>query len=384
MKVVDISRPDVQSTISEVDKKDSKDGKDSKLRMRMRMRNRDHDAGELENQSNLLRDSDREISGDLANLRLLMAVEDLLDNASSDLVASALAEAASLDQLRTAPRNLPTSFKQSTDVGKRNYSSRESGSSTKTFSAVVRGTSAGHQERQPLFEENNAPVKDDSIKSKLLDESSDAEGPKESITTTKDRELEASEINVLNIAGSNVDVSEEYKIPDSATDVFIEEVKDASSSEESSEQKQEETLGETVVNAEPSVSTEIEHADKTAKDGGGTDSIEKSSEGRHDIDTEAKDNRSNVTSEAEVEDKDGYVTELFDTRSDESSESDKNRQNERGRELLPCEGDLLFNKGTEVIFVLFSYIIGRMLSKPHIFQRSEWIVFPKREKHGTT
>lgn len=132
VKVVDISHPDVQTAMSQAEKKDGKDNRESRtstFRSRTgRLREslgpaarRLHkqnltDAGEVENQTNISRDmnnSAREISADLANLRLLMAVEDLLDNASSDLVASALAEAASLDQLRAATNSIQRSFLQS-------------------------------------------------------------------------------------------------------------------------------------------------------------------------------------------------------------------------------------------------------------------------------
>ena len=138
VKVVDISDPEVQAAISEADKsvQDSKSSADSRQAYDSALKSvvdslgkRDSkpstgdsvvDTLKPEGHSPMTRSrsesdegSGRGLSADLANLRLLMAVEDLLDNASSDLVASALAEAASLDQLRAAARNLRSSFLQS-------------------------------------------------------------------------------------------------------------------------------------------------------------------------------------------------------------------------------------------------------------------------------
>eukprot|EP00794_Sanderia_malayensis_P020162 gene20162-22137_t len=127
IQVVDISDPDVQTAISQAEKKDvnstvstkpidsttccttSTSSEDSHANLQ-----KDNDAtAEVADASSnkVTNDStNRDNSVDLANFRLLMAVEDLLDNASSDLVASALAEARNLDQLRASTRSLQTPF----------------------------------------------------------------------------------------------------------------------------------------------------------------------------------------------------------------------------------------------------------------------------------
>lgn len=390
VKVVDISRPDVQSTISEVEKKDSKDGKNSKPPKLMakdcrgirenvgrRIRNKDQDAGELENQSNLLRDSGREISGDLANLRLLMAVEDLLDNASSDLVASALAEAASLDQLRAASRNLQSSFCQGNFVEKKSTSSQGSRETSSQPNSLNATGSGDQQERQPLCEADQLkpvlqamddPGKCDVIESTLPAESSDSKDAKEESFLPTEAKRERSECNIYVDVSSSASVEFIGGSKSSETAPNLVEEGTEISGYEETEQKDRRTESETtlVVSSnssvsmsegfacEPSDPAAAPDADVAITEGVGKESPAIDSQGKQDANVEVKEEIASVSSQTDTEDKTGYVTEFFDARSDEFSESDKNRQNERGRELLPSDGDLLFSKSPEVILTFFA------------------------------
>ena len=135
MKVVDISDPDVQAAMFEVEKKEkNKNNKarsqstlDNALRQvvmsfgKQKSKSTDNANKSSENPPQNVSDnqsvdvcSNSRI--DLANLQFLMAVEDLLDSPSSDLVASALAEAASMqvDQLRLATRSFRSTLLAST------------------------------------------------------------------------------------------------------------------------------------------------------------------------------------------------------------------------------------------------------------------------------
>lgn len=135
MKVVDISDPDVQAAMFEVEKKEkNKNNKarsqstlDNALRQvvmsfgKQKSKPTDNANKPSENPPQNVGDnqsadvcSNSRI--DLANLQFLMAVEDLLDSPSSDLVASALAEAASMhvDQLRLATRSFRSTLLAST------------------------------------------------------------------------------------------------------------------------------------------------------------------------------------------------------------------------------------------------------------------------------
>ena len=135
MKVVDISDPDVQAAMFEVEKKEkNKNNKarsqstlDNALRQvvmsfgKQKSKSSDNTNKPSENppqnvDDNQSADVCSNSRIDLANLQFLMAVEDLLDSPSSDLVASALAEAASMhvDQLRLATRSFRSTLLAST------------------------------------------------------------------------------------------------------------------------------------------------------------------------------------------------------------------------------------------------------------------------------
>ena len=147
VKVVDISDPDVQAAMLEADERGKNENNkslhqttlDSALRqvvMSFGKRNRSSETdatksteggNKTDKISRLNSESSTEDSNetavdpqtgsriDLANLQFLMAVEDLLDSSSSDLVASALAEAASMhvDQLRLATRSFRSTLLES-------------------------------------------------------------------------------------------------------------------------------------------------------------------------------------------------------------------------------------------------------------------------------
>ena len=382
VKVVDISNPDVRAAISEAEKKEGIEPREAKpsnfrpraCRVGRRLKSNAQEAGELENQSNLLRDSGREISADLANLRLLMAVEDLLDNASSDLVASALAEAASLDQLRAASRNLQTSFRQSAAAEKKSSStqgSRESSSPPISLSATDTESSVFvHQERQPLCEtgdlhfcvssNKDTGQNDDVTGSKLDEETFDK---KDTDNSPKETKLERSELNIYVDSSSSAhrDNVSGMKSSDTSLNEHDGKDDDASNDNENAEKKEIDKGFETESagvdldskgnESHPAMNNEgptekVEDASKENKE-----SEEQDPKYKHVQDIEDKTDGTDSTSHADVEDKNGFVTHFFDARSDEFSESDKNRQNEMGRELLPGEGDLLFNKNTEVIYI---------------------------------
>ena len=199
--------------MSQAEKKESKDNKESRtstFRSRTgRLREslgpaarRLHkqnltDAGEVENQTNISRDmntSAREISADLANLRLLMAVEDLLDNASSDLVASALAEAASLDQLRAATNSIQRSFLQSNRDRQSGSSqgSRESSSPPSMLEAIDVQTMLRSVNRRQ-FNESSVPPPVPPVPSAVSEEDPKSEETKEGAC---DNEHKASTVEV--------------------------------------------------------------------------------------------------------------------------------------------------------------------------------------------
>ena len=394
VKVVDISSPDVRATMSDADKKDSKESKDSKTsafkvrgcrgfrdNIGRRLRNNASDVGELENQSNLLRDSGREISADLANLRLLMAVEDLLDNASSDLVASALAEAASLDQLRAASRNLQTSFRQSTSTEKKSSpasDSQESSSPPAVLTAAETETKVNvHHETQTVStadrnsslsqSEKTLHVDDDS-ESKLENKSKNNELTSGMSSLSRGAKVMRSELSVYVDSKSSVHMVDSTETKDAEKSSFDDSKNDDTSRMNEEAANKEEKSGHGVDACEKNVesaATEAEDLvdkstrspvdkefDETSGESGETE-VEYSEE------REPKEKKvaSNDSSQAGTEDKGGFFTEFFDTRSDEISESDKNRQNEIGRGLLSSEGDLLFNKNTEVRFGVYLIIL---------------------------
>lgn len=130
VKVVDISDPDVQGSMLEVEKRGKNENNkkvqsalDNTLKQVVLSFGKRSSTNETNNSSNKNMDShdhneedkpsDPRI--DLANLQFLMAVEDLLDSSSSDLVANALAEANSLrvDQLRLATQSFRNTLQAS-------------------------------------------------------------------------------------------------------------------------------------------------------------------------------------------------------------------------------------------------------------------------------
>ena len=144
VKVVDISDPQVQASIQEIERRGKNDTNrslrqttlDNALRQVVRsfgkkdsiepvsstpQKDAEQPSNRLDSESSEDPGDEGAIEGrsgsriDLANLQFLMAVEDLLDSSSSDLVASALAEAASMhvDQLRSATRSFRTSLLES-------------------------------------------------------------------------------------------------------------------------------------------------------------------------------------------------------------------------------------------------------------------------------
>ena len=378
--VVDISNPDVRAAMdSREDNKDSKDSKPSTFGLRScrgireniarRMRHNARDPSELENQSNLLRDPGLEISADLANLRLLMAVEDLLDNASSDLVANALAEAASLDQLRAASRNLQTSFRQSASAERKSNTaqgSRES-SSPPLGAAETQAKVNVHHEWQPETDqkssssslENTSQIGDQTVE-KLDKESLGGEHPSITSSLSRDSKVVRSEVSVYvdSKSSSNFDGITEAK----HSDLHDKEASDSSTVCEDSTKDKGKRVSEADTCNENLESVDTETADSVEKLVQPTSDREPQDTSKREDETEvgdreeewkilmehAKSQSSSDSSQADTEDKSGFVTEFFDAKSDELTESDKNRQNERGRELLPSEGDLLFSKNTEV------------------------------------
>ena len=359
VKVVDISHPDVQSTISQVERKELKESKDSRpatFRVRSCRVNRDGmgpggrrinkqnaaDVGELENQSNLLRDSKtstREIA-DLANLRLLMAVEDLLDNASSDLVASALAEAASLDHLRAASRTLQSSFLQNTRKSGSSQGSHESSSPPSMVDYVDKQNVVTlGQGGDTTFRPSSEPIKDDSKSSNKSEscagrwQSSDS---KEGTEAKKER----SEFNIFIDNTTEADGEADKASAEIITGIEV----------EMTDETNERTTEEDVPQAKEDVTTDIAVAELVTN-------ANRFVEIRSMKEDSEVDRRSGgevqvlVDIQSSTEDKDDQVTDVFDTRSDEFSESDKNRQNERGRELPSGEGDFLFSKNSGVNFL---------------------------------
>lgn len=122
VKVVDISDPSVKEVMLEADRLDknnsnkplsapSSSGLDDTLKqVVMSFGKKDSNKDKSSNTDNKNDTNEDDKDGgriDMANLQFLMAVEDLLDTSSSDLVANALAEAASLrvDQLRMATQS---------------------------------------------------------------------------------------------------------------------------------------------------------------------------------------------------------------------------------------------------------------------------------------
>ena len=407
MKVVDISNPDVRATMSEAEKKDNKESKDSKpsaFRVRRaikdnftrRMRNNAQEAGELENQSNLLRDSGREISADLANLRLLMAVEDLLDNASSDLVASALAEAANLDQRRAASRNVQATFLQNAAAEKKSNSaqgSRGSSSPPTSLSAVETETKVNvHQERRPLSESGpKSPLLSLSERTSR-NEKTDSSLEKDSISDEpvidngglyKETKVMRSEVchYVDGKSKAHVEVISGTKHSDKCSD--DRKCDDISNMKEEDIKKEDEGRSEAGSASDANLKSSITESGDPGENSMHSSSNRESGEagkGREEAEEEDSEKREpkvkdvlkdegtagvdNASSQAATEEDNGcFVSEFFDARSDEFSESDKNRQNERGRALLSSDRDLLFNKTTEVkyiflYFTMFSHVLS--------------------------
>jgi len=377
--VVDISNPDVRAAMdSREDSKDSKDSKSSTFGLRSsrgirenivrRMRHNARDPSELENQSNLLRDPGRELSADLANLRLLMAVEDLLDNASSDLVASALAEAASLDQLRAASRNLQTSFRQSASAEKKSNTaqgSRESSSPPLGVAETEAKVNVHHEWQSETDQKSSSSSSEstsqigDKTGEKLEKELLAGEHPSSTISLSRDSKVVRSEVSVYvdSKSSSNFDGITEAQ----HSDLHDKETSDLSTVSEETQKDKEKRVPETETCNENLESVDAQTGD-SAEELVHLTSDRESEDTSKRVETEvggsdeewkvlmehAKSQSSNDSSQADTEDKSGFVTEFFDAKSDELTESDKNRQNERGRGLLPSEKDLLFTKNTEV------------------------------------
>lgn len=113
---------------------------------------------------------------DLANLRFLMAVEDLLDSSSSDLVANALAEAASMrvDQLRLATqsfRNTLLEPSQSRPTPSA-QGSRESQSPPSELSVPVVAEAIVNETDETKTEESVTTTTDDTISDKKEEDTS--------------------------------------------------------------------------------------------------------------------------------------------------------------------------------------------------------------------